>query len=163
MGKYMIIRKEEYERMKNSIDGLIEINSSFSKTIRESEQEILSRIGYLQDNNNVVLDKLQMTENARRTNAGKIGGLTTELNKKKKKVEELENTVKDLETKYEESMSDKYLVKKLPAGRRPRTQTMKLKSCTVQSNIARKMFGDNKWELIDLILDILILNHMEAS
>ena len=144
MGKYMIIRREEYERMKNSIDRLIEINSNFSKAIRETEENISSKIEYLKYNNNVVLDKLQMTEEARRKNASKIGGLTTSLNKEKKENEELQNKVKDLEVKLEESMSDKYLVKKIPAGRRPKTQTMKIKSCTVQSNIARKMFGDSK-------------------
>lgn len=144
MGKYMIIRREEYERMKSNINRLIEINSNFSKTIRETEENITSKIDSLKYSNDTVLDKLQMTENARRTNAGKIGGLTTELNKKKKKVEELENNVKDLEVKLEESMSDKYLVRKLPAGRRPKTQTMKIKNCTVPSNIARKMFGDSK-------------------
>ena len=155
MGKYMIIRTEEYERMKNSIDRLIEINSNFSKTIRETEENISSKIEYLKYNNNVVLDKLQMTEESRRKNASKIGGITTALNKEKNKTQELLNTidkqkehydgkVKELEDKLEESMSDKYLVKKIPAGRRPKTQTMKIKSCTVQSNIARKMFGDSK-------------------
>ena len=144
MGKYMIIRTKEYERMKNSINKLIEINSNFSKTIRKTEENISSKIEYLKYNNNVVLDKLQMTEEARRKNASKIGGLTTSLNKEKKENEELQNKVKDLEVKLEESMSDKYLVKKIPSGRRPKTQTMKLKSCTVQSNIARKMFGDSK-------------------
>ena len=144
MSKYMIIRREEYERMKKLIDRLIEINAACNENIRKSKIEILTRIGNLEYSNNVVLDKLQMTEEARRKNTSKIGGLTTSLNKEKKENEELKNKVKDLEVKLEESMSDKYLVKKIPAGRRPKTQTMKLKSCTVQSNIARKMFGDSK-------------------
>ena len=150
--KYMIIKREEYEFMKDTIDRLftdisnkiIAVDVNLSNAIKELEENLSSKIEYLQHNNNIVLDKLQMAETARKTNAGKLGGLTTSLNKEKKENEELQNKVKDLEVKLEESMSDKYRVKKIPAGRRPKTQTMKLKNCSVESNIARKMFGDSK-------------------
>lgn len=160
--KYMIIRKDEYEFMR---DETAKSNKQYLNLIGTTNNELenLKETVYnLGVEITTVLDQLKNTEAARKKNASKIGGLTTSLNKEKNKtkellnaldsqkehyenkVAELEDTIKDLEVKLEESMSDKYLVKKLPAGRRPKTQTMKLKSCTVQSNIARKMFGDSK-------------------
>lgn len=67
---------------------------------------------------------------------GAKGGYVKEINKLKKQVEELEEKLK-------ESMTDKYLVKKLPAGRRPKGPAMKLTSHAVVSKITRKMH-DNK-------------------
>lgn len=65
---------------------------------------------------------------------GAKGGYTARINKLKKQVEELEE-------KYKESMTDKYLVKKIPSGRRPKSQPMKLKDCSRISHISRKVFG----------------------
>ena len=55
--------------------------------------------------------------------------------KEKTKVEkkELNNKIKDLEKKLEESMSDKYLVRKV-RGTKPTKQTTKIKSSVKQSN-----------------------------
>lgn len=149
--KYMIIKKSEYEILKKTIES----NDEYIKLIKINNQELASLTDStmnLSSDIKITLEKLNLVEKARRTNAGKIGGLTTSLNKEKKKsemlletVSKLEDNVKDLEVKLEESMSDKYVVKKLPADKGPRkTQTMKIKNCTVQSNIARKMFGDSK-------------------
>lgn len=161
MGKYMIIRKQEYDLMKKAIIN----NDEYIKLIKINNKELAyltDNVATLSDAISIALKKLNLVEKARKSNAGKIGALTANYNKEKNKAKELLNTidiqkeyyenkvselegnVKDLEIKLEESMSDKYLVRKLPAGRRPKTQTMKLKSCTVQSNIARKMFGDSK-------------------
>ena len=50
---------------------------------------------------------------------------------------------RQLEEKLKESMTDKYLVRKIPSGRRPKGPAMKLTSHTVVSNITRKMFNNN--------------------
>lgn len=160
--KYIIVRKEDYEWLKNenksikyNYDRLLKLTNKEMDDVKESVKELTDIV-------RLALDKLNLSETSRKTNASKLGGLTTALNKEKNKtkellnaidsqkehyenkVNELEDNVKDLENKLEESMSDKYLVKKIPSGRRPKTQTMKIKNCTVESNIARKMFGDSK-------------------
>lgn len=58
---------------------------------------------------------------------GQKGILTRKVNKLTK---ELEETKKQLE----ESMSDKFRVKKLPSGRKPKGQTAKIKSNSKESN-----------------------------
>lgn len=68
--------------------------------------------------------------------SGAKGGYVKEINKLKKQVEELK-------IKLEESMSGKYVLKKIPSGRRPKSQPMKLKDCSRISNISRKVFGKN--------------------
>ena len=151
MGKYMIVRKEDYEwlrdenaRMKYNYDYLSKLTNVEIESMRETIDGLKGTIKNLDETITLTLDKLNLAETARRTNAGKIGGLTASLNKEKKENEELQSKVKDLEVKLEESMSDKYRVKKIPSGRPPKTQTMKLKNCSVESKIARKMFGDSK-------------------
>lgn len=62
------------------------------------------------------------------------GGFTKQINKLTAKVSELEE-------KLAESMTDKYRVKKVPSGRIPKGQKMKIKDCTKISNIARKAYG----------------------
>ena len=66
---------------------------------------------------------------------GAKGGYTKEINKLKKQVEELD-------FKLKESMTDKYLVRKIPSGRKPKSQPMKIKDWSKISNISRKVFGD---------------------
>ena len=65
---------------------------------------------------------------------GAKGGYKARINKLKKQVVELEE-------KYKESMTGKYVLKKIPSGRRPKSQPMKLKDCSRISNISRKVFG----------------------
>ena len=62
------------------------------------------------------------------------GGFTKQINK-------LTAEIKELEDKLAESMTDKYRVKKVPSGRTPKGQKMKIKDCTKISNIARKAYG----------------------
>lgn len=62
------------------------------------------------------------------------GGFTKQINK-------LTAEVKELEEKLAESMTDKYRVKKIPSGRPPKGQKIKIKDCTKISNIARKAYG----------------------
>lgn len=53
----------------------------------------------------------------------------------------------ELEEKYKESMTDKYLVKKLKPGRTPKTASMKLKDCSRVSNITRKVINHYEKEI----------------
>ena len=69
--------------------------------------------------------------------AGTKGGLTKEINKLSKENETLKNEIEDLKKKLEESMSDKYLVKKIRAQKAPTQKTRITK--TVKSNIRNYM------------------------
>ena len=161
--RYMIIKKSEYERLKRTSSQTVDNYTYLLNNTDNKIKNMADAIHNLGNDIKTALEKLNLVESARRKNASRIGGLTTSLNKEKNKtkellnaidsqkehyenkVSELQDNVKDLEVKLEESMSDKYVVKKLPADKGPRKrQTMKIKNCTVQSNIARKMFGDSK-------------------
>ena len=68
----------------------------------------------------------------KRKNNSSKGGYISKINKLELKIKELENQLK-------ESMTDKYLVKKIPSGRPPKQNTMKVKNCTKTSMISKKM------------------------
>lgn len=87
-----------------------------------------------------IIHKLRVIEEELKEEKKKLlgakGGYVKENNKLKKQVEELEEKLK-------ESMTDKYLVKKLPSGRRPKGPAMKITSHAVVSNITRKMINND--------------------
>lgn len=64
------------------------------------------------------------------------GGFKKEINKQKEKVEELE-------FKLKESMTDKYLVKKLPPAKVKSTFEMKIKDSSKTSRIASKLYKED--------------------
>lgn len=148
--KYIVMSKEEFQLIKKLGNNLeshiaqIKMNNAEIKDLKDLNQGMVLLM-------KATLGQLKQKENARRKAAGKVGGLTASLNKEKEKTEHLledkvnlENTIKDLKIKLEESMSDKYLVRKIPSGRKPKSQTMKTKNCSVPSTIARNMFERNK-------------------
>lgn len=90
---YVLIKRTDYELMQKMIDR----QDNYLAQIKMNNEEI----GKLKDVNkdmvdsvNSTLEKLHLVEVARRKNAGKVGGLTTELKKNKKKIAELEDMVK---------------------------------------------------------------------
>ena len=131
-----LIRKSEYQALRNMADNI----PGYTTQIMQQN----SKLETMQEELDLKIVELDTKEKQRMKLIAKVGGLTTSLKNQKKKNEELLKAVNELEEKLEESMSNKYLVKKIPSGRRPRTQTMKLKSCTVQSKIAMKVHGENK-------------------
>lgn len=58
-------------------------------------------------------------------------------------INKLKVQVKELEDKLAESMSDKYLVKKIPSGRTPKSQTMRTKSSAKQSSIVKNLHKED--------------------
>ena len=95
----------------------------------ESAKEVISRLSE---------DILQYKNSIRKLNSSK-GGLTTKNNKLKKLVEELTK-------KLEESMTDKYIIKKVPAGKRPKGEPIRIKSHAVQSRIVKQMHREDSDE-----------------
>lgn len=95
----------------------------------ESAKEVISRLSE---------EILQYKNTIRKINGSK-GGLTTENNKLKKLVGELTK-------KLEESMTDKYILKKVPAGKRPKGEPIRIKSHAVQSKIVKQMHREDSDE-----------------
>lgn len=95
--KYMIIKKDEYEFMK---DETAKSNKQYLDLIGTINNELVTLKATVYNLGvaiTTVLDQLKNTEAARKKNASKIGGLTTSLNKEKNKTKELLNTVTELE------------------------------------------------------------------
>ena len=81
-------------------------------------------------------------EKEKRLLSSSKGGLNAKIKRLEKKLEILTISYNELEEKYKESMTDKYLVKKIPSGRPPKGNKMKLKDCSRVSNITMKYIGD---------------------
>ena len=69
---------------------------------------------------------------------GAKGGLTKKNNKLKKEVLELQKEIENLKAKLEESMTDKYLVKKIPSGKTPNTIKTKV-SAPMKASVRKYM------------------------
>lgn len=93
---YILVKAADYELMQKMVDRQdnyltqIKMNNEEIGKLRDTNEDML---GYIND----TLNQLKISERARRKNASKIGALTTNYNREKKKTEELINTVNELE------------------------------------------------------------------
>lgn len=93
---YVLIKRTDYELMQKMVDrqdnylAQIKMNNEEIGKLRDTNEDM---VGVVKD----TLSQLKQTEQARRKNASKIGGLTTSLNKEKNKTKELLDTVSELE------------------------------------------------------------------
>ncbi len=94
----------------------------------KSHQACLNTIESLYYKMKELKDELRKSKNGR-------GGYTKEINKLKKEKAELEQKLAD-------SMTDKYLVKKLKPGKKPNTLTMSVRGSSVQSNIVKNLYKE---------------------
>ena len=127
-----ILRNKTYQGMVDEKEGLKKIIANLEKANEDyflKTKEAITEIQKLQRD-------IQQLEREKKKLSGAKGGYVARINKLEKQVEELK-------IKLEESMSGKYVLKKIPSGRRPKGQPMKLKDCSRISNISRKVFGEN--------------------
>ncbi len=92
---------------------------------------------------NATISKLSKKIDKLKENNKKIGGAKGGFIKENNYLKEL---VKDLTFKLEESMSDKYVLRKLPSGKRPKGDLMRLKSQAFQSKIVKQMHREDSNE-----------------
>lgn len=116
-------------KLKNEVKELEEEKFGWVKKIDNLQAGYKGNVGQMREN-------IKKLEEEKKKLLGAKGGYVKEINKLKKQVEELEEKLK-------ESMTDKYLVKKLPAGRRPKGPAMKITSHAVVSKITRKMHDND--------------------
>lgn len=117
----------------------VKVNERLKKSI-ETSKKVICELEYIKKKYEGVID-LQASDNYNlqeriKQLQGSKGGFTKEINKLKKQIEELQIQNIDLKAKLEESMTDKYLVKKVPSGRKP--NTIKTKVSAPMSSTVRK-------------------------
>lgn len=129
---------EENKKLKYEQFGWAKMNDNLEKRLEQQETkigELKTKIASSKNKNMQLEDEIMQLKEENKKLLGAKGGYTKEINKLKQQVEELD-------FKLKESMTDKYLVKKIPSGRRPKSQTMKIKDCSKISNISRKVFSE---------------------
>ena len=154
-----ILKNKTYQGMVDAYNGLLKENEILkkrdalnNKCIEEFKQlsdnykaiceeqetkigEFKTKIASCKNKNMQLENENRQLKEENKQLLGAKGGYTKEINKLKKQVEELD-------FKLKESMTDKYLVRKIPSGRKPKSQPMKIKDWSKISNISRKVFGD---------------------
>lgn len=141
--------KLEVLKLNTEIDKLEGLNDKNDKTIKEVEKSLKKTSNELREAKEIISkyekevnklkNKLNETEESRRKAAGSVGGLKRKNNDLEEELSVANEKIKDLEIKLEESMSDKYLVKKIKSGRKPKGQTIGYRSSTVNSSIMRNL------------------------
>ena len=132
----------EVESLNSDIDVLTSNNVKLRKhniQLKNENKELTEIIEEYQKEITELNKKLEAKELQRRKLACKIGGLSTGANKTQNELKEAKDKIKDLENKLAESMTDKYLVKKIPSGRTPKPERMRIKSHAKQSKIIKEI------------------------
>lgn len=116
------INNLELKKIKNVYLDQLEDKEKYISNLNLEKEKLISDISILKSK----IRKIQ----------GAKGGLTAENNK-------LNKLVDDLTKKLEESMSDKYRVKKIPSGRKPKGNTIRIKSSSRQSQIIKNIYKED--------------------
>ena len=130
---------EENKKLKDEQFGWVKMNDNLKKRLEQQETKIgefKTKIASCKNKNMQLEDENRQLKEFNETLTNECWGLEMTITQLKKQVEELD-------FKLKESMTDKYVLKKIPSGRKPKSQTMKLTSHTVVSNITRKMHNNN--------------------
>ena len=132
----------EVENLNSDVDLLTSNNEKLRKQNTEIKNENKELTEIIEEYQKEIIElnkKLETKELQRRKLACKIGGLSTGANKTQNELKEAKDKIKDLENKLAESMTDKYLVKKIPSGRTPKPERMRIKSHAKQSKIIKEI------------------------
>lgn len=125
-----IVRKKDYEKLINELSNKEEKNAKLENSNREKEKLLTIKIREIKK----LEDKVKEKEEQRRVNAGKVGSLTKEVNHLREELDLMSVRLEETKKKLDESMTDKYLVKKLPPAKptkvRMTTRPQKMKPAT---------------------------------
>lgn len=123
-GKRKEIRdlKEKLEQQKEEIEQLKEDYKKEVSMSANKSWQLLCDLDKTRDEKNAATKKLNELEQ-----------------KYKEEKENLKAEIEDLNKQLKESMSDKFRVKKIPAGRTPKGDKIKLKNSSKQSKIIKKV------------------------
>lgn len=113
--------------------------------VEELKKQIEDMMGALQERQSKITD-LEMKLGLYQANLKADENVIKELNSAKggftKRINQLTRELEETKKKLAESMTNKYLVKKIPMGRLPKGQVMKMKSHAKQDKIIKKVYED---------------------
>lgn len=117
-----IFRKiKDYDAVANQLRKVTAINVRKSEMLSTANEKIEK----LQQENAALVDEIKLLKFAK-------GGYKSTITK-------LKNEVDELNKKLAESMTDKYLLKKIPSGRLPKGEPMKIRGSAKTSAIAKNL------------------------
>lgn len=125
----------ETKQLENEIEKLIKENNRLNHNLTTVKERYNNYLKYSQEFAQSLLSNEKVLNNKIKSLQGAKGGLVTENNKLKAKVIELTEQLKD-------AMSDKYLVKRIPSGKLPKGQPMKIKDSSKLSKIIKDLKVD---------------------
>ena len=123
-----VAKLDKQVKEKNLFIAQLKDNLNYKKELLERETRVSNELNE---------ELLKSSEELKKV-LGAKGGLAKENNKLKNIVEELKKEKQDLKIKLEESMTDKYLVKKIPSGKTPNTIKTKVSS-PMKSSVRKYM------------------------
>lgn len=110
--------ESELKKAYNAIEDLTRVEMDYTEQIEKLTFDF-ERSTELVDE---LRDKLSKTEKLLKEVRGAKGGLTKRVNELNTELQVKDKEIEELKIKLAESMTDKYAVKKIKAGRRPNTQ-----------------------------------------
>lgn len=143
--------REENKRLQIELEKAVLENTQYKSDLEQKDKEIKK----LKDNANLYLEAVKLEESCKfevegeleklakkyKRVSGALGGYKKEINNLNQQLKEsneekskLATEVKDLELKLEESMTNKYIVRTLPAQKSRVIQKTRLKNRVVNSN-----------------------------
>lgn len=145
-----ILSNKKYKEMSETINNLKENYSVLTEKAFEMDYEIKR----LENENCILNKKKKKHEEKIEDNEIKIADYVAKINELKTEIKSLKSAkggyarqvskikaeLEETQKKLEESMTDKYLVKKVPMGKLPKGQVMKMKSHAKQDKIIQKIY-----------------------
>lgn len=131
----------KFEKLYYKTQGELDtINIAFKRTQERNARETLEYANAFEQKNIEIEELKKECEKLnlllRKANGSK-GGLKT-------KIIAIEKELELTKHKLEESMTNKYLIRKIPKGREKSTIKMHVKDHSVESRIAKRMYEENK-------------------
>lgn len=120
---------ERISDLKTSYENINEAYNCLDETLYKKSIEVLN----LEEEKGKLNKHIDELKAENKSLKAAKGGYASVMSKLKKDLEETQK-------KLEESMTDKYLVKKVPMGKLPKSQVMKMKSHAKQDKIIQKIY-----------------------
>ena len=140
-----IISNKTWEELNNIISKFNNEIVDLKEQLENKQSEIDNMLGALQEKQSKITD-LEMKLGLYQANLKADENVIKELNSAKggftKRINQLTRELEETKKKLAESMTDKYLRKRVPMGRLPKGQVMKMKSHAKQDKIIQKVYED---------------------
>lgn len=126
---------ETQQRYKNVQEELNTMHIAFKRAQEANGRNTLEYANALDEKNK----EIKKLKNEIHSLAGAKGGTAKYINRLHKTIQELQQKLLETQKQLEESMTDKYLIKKLPKDKTKSKVKMQVKSNSVESKIIKKL------------------------